>query len=110
MWQKLFTLTKAIYPALRVLRLADRSEAGMHILFYFWRMASISLNNSQLELNNITTFVQMGDDGEDLSDGNNEIESDVDDWDERNSNVVIDMNSNKLGADILSQWNKRENI
>ena len=78
MWQKLFTLTKAIYPALRVLRLADRSEAGMHILFYFWRMASISLNNSQLELNNITTFVKCGDDGDDLPDCNDNIESDDD--------------------------------
>ena len=94
MWQKLFTLTKAIYPALRVLRLADRSEAGMHILFYFWRMASISLNNSQLELNNITTFVQMGDDGEDLSDGDDDIKSDDDNWDDRKSNNAMDVNNN----------------
>ena len=37
-----------------------------------------------------------------------DIESDNDNWDDRKSNRVIEMNSNKLGADILSLWNKRE--
>ena len=41
-------------------------------------MASISLNNSQLELNNITTFVEWGDNGDDLSGGDDNIESDDD--------------------------------
>ena len=108
MWQKLFVLTKAIYPALRVLRLADRSEAGMHMLYYFWRMARISLHNSQLELNNITTFVECGDDGDDLSDGNDDIQSDDDNWDDRKSNNTLDMNNN-LGKNILLIWNKRKN-
>ena len=70
-------------------------------------MTRISLHNSQLELNNIHTFIECGNNGDDLSDGNDNIESDDDNWDDRKSNNAMDMN-NKLGVDILSLWNKRE--
>ena len=39
--QNLYEITQAVFLALRVLRLADRSEAGMHMLYYYIRVAKI---------------------------------------------------------------------
>ena len=53
----LFTITQAVFPALRVLCLADCSDAGMHMLYYFSRMAKKAISSRKDNLNKIT---QMG--------------------------------------------------
>ena len=106
LWDNLFVLTKSIFPALRVLRLADRSEAGMHMLYYFWRMAKKSLEDSKESLNDIKSFIDDGDTGSDVSDGDNDDESDNEFYLETNPK---DINvSTLLGNAICNLWNHRK--
>jgi hypothetical protein len=44
MWDGLYCLLRSLFPALRVLRLADRSEPGFDCLFYFLRRSSSAMD------------------------------------------------------------------
>ena len=107
MWKNLNVLTKSIFPALCVLRLADRSEAGMHMLYYFWRMAKMSFENHKAELNKINSFIDFGDAGDDLSDGDVDSDSDNENEDEGNINANVS-STDSLGDQIFHYWNSRK--
>ena len=107
MWKNLNVLTESIFPALRVLQLADRSEAGMHMLYYFWRMAKMSFENHKAELNKINSFIDFGDAGDDLSDGDIDSDSNNENEDEGNLNTNVS-STNNLGDQIFNFWNLRK--
>ena len=53
MWKHLFTICQAVYPALLVLRIADKSEAGMHALYYHLRKCREAMKKHINKLNRI---------------------------------------------------------
>ena len=114
-WDNLYVLTQAVFPALRVLRLADRSEAGMHMLYYFTRMAKKSILSRQSSLNKITVTVPLDDDQSDESDSTSDdsIVDDISDSEARKRVVPIqsdDVSLMKLGDCIVKLWDKRRKL
>ena len=71
-WQNLYEITQAVFPALRVLRLADRSEAGMHMLYYYIRMAKNAMTKHCTKLNNVSYLVPDNQDVDDVSEPESE--------------------------------------
>ena len=53
MWKRLFTICQAVYPALLILRTADKSEAGMHVLYYHLRKCKEAMKKHINKLNRI---------------------------------------------------------
>ena len=86
-WDNLFVITQSVFPALRVLRLADRSVAGMHMLYYFTRMSKRALNKEKLRLNRINKIVSDEYDQDDLSDVDSNTSSDSEDENMDNKDV-----------------------
>ena len=110
MWKLLFLLTKAIYPVLRILRLSDRSEAGMHMLYYYYLKADESLQAQREELNKLDASM--------LSDrfavefkSDNQHEAFTGDKDEEPA-LIDEMNarnsSEVLGDAIIELWDARK--
>ena len=87
--------------------LADRSEAGMHMLYYFWRMAKMSFKNHKAELNKINLFIDFGDAGDDLSDSDIDSDSNNENEDEGNINANVS-STDSLGDQIFNFWNLRK--
>ena len=107
-WDNLFVITQSVFPALRVLRLADRSVAGMHMLYYFTRMSKRALNKEKLRLNRINKIVSDKYDQEDLSDVDSNTSSDsedenIDNKDVEDEEAIVP----PLGDSILEFWRKR---
>ena len=50
-WQEVCILVQAMYPVLRVLRLADSNSAGMDKLYYYVRQTMVALEKSRETLN-----------------------------------------------------------
>ena len=77
----LFTITQAVFPALRVLRLADRSDLGMHMLYYFSRMAKKAISSRKDDLNKITRmgpFEEVDTSDSDISSDDSTGDEDID--------------------------------
>jgi Protein of unknown function (DUF 659) len=59
MWKALYCLLRCLFPALRVLRLADRSDPGFDSLYYFIRRTDLSLEWSKSAFENNEYFTTM---------------------------------------------------
>ena len=108
---------QAIFPALRVLRLADRSEAGMHMLYYYIRMAKNAMTKHCTKLNNVSYLVP-DDQDVDVDDGSEpESEECTDDEDDIRTNKRRNVRGEsekasdmKLGDCIQYFWKCRSKI
>ena len=78
-WQNVYDITQAVFPGLRVLRLADRSEAGMHMLYYYIRMAKLAITKHCMKLNQVNFLVPDDEDVNYESESEDEINTDDED-------------------------------
>ena len=127
-WIALFEVTRAVFPLLRVLRLADSSKAGMDKLYYFVRMTDKAIEKSVGALDDLKFFEDesgntmealfdndndddvddsksdedVGDDGDDGRTDGNEMRDSEDSDNSDNDDFVDD-----LGKRVESLWKKR---
>jgi hypothetical protein len=116
-WAVIFTLLRAIFPALRVLRLADRSEPAMGFLFYYTNKARQAMEISLPELNNLDFFeddphgllqLKHDDDESDEDSNTDDDNSDSSSNSSDSSSVATFDGHTTLGDDILQKWDDRE--
>ena len=126
MWKSLHALTHCLFPALRVLRLANKSEPGFDSLYYFVRRADKAMEWSSSSFERITYFSSATRDPDVLQDlfrserheeEDDEFESMLavghDDDGEGNSDdeSQLSVEEGNSGTDlmdnILRLWNKR---
>lgn len=63
LWDQFTILVKAVYPILKVLRLADKKSPSMDQLLYYVRMTDKAIRKSITELNHFMTDVDVVQDG-----------------------------------------------
>ena len=51
-WDRIYVILKILSPCLCTLRLADSKKSGMEKVFYYYRMAEISIIKSSTDLDN----------------------------------------------------------
>jgi hypothetical protein len=130
MWNALHCLTRCLFPALRVLRLADKSEPGFDCLFYFVRRAEKAMDWSVRSFENVSFFTTVARDPQVMNDilyhggpehdipdeeddeltdmlaeayDDSDVEGDSDD-----DSVLGETNNGaELGQKIITLWNKR---
>ena len=127
-WNSLQISLRALFPPLRVLRLADKFLAGMDKLFYYVRMTDKALQKSADNLDLMTYFTGQETDEEEDSDGDSDesnasndidfedfIDSDIEEEEEGEADEIEDVdssianNSKNLGDIFVSLWKKRHN-
>ena len=107
-WVNLFTITQAVFPALRVLRLADRSNAGMRMLYNFSRMAKKAISSRKDDLNKITRmgpFKEVDTSDSDRSSDDSTGDEDIDSDNKKNKQVNV--SGMKLGDCVVNLWATR---
>jgi hypothetical protein len=133
-WNSVHILTRCLFPALRVLRLADRSEPGFDSLYYFIRRTDKALEWSTRSFNTVTYFTTAISDPsvirdlmDNLDSRDDPVEEDEDDFqsmlpdeygDESDVEAESDADSTvglpfaetgrDLGCNIVSLWKKRK--
>ena len=137
-WKQVFYLLRSIFPALKVLRLADSNQPGMDKLHYLQSKESKAIERSLHWLNDVSLFPAddevnyegvdhqpYGDsDSEDGSEVDNvvnnhtELSDEFSDGGQENSDEEVDeseeedesvsVGSSCVGYRILSHWNKRK--
>ena len=126
-WNLLFVVTRAMYPAMKLLRLCDQQCAAMDKLYFFVRRTDALLAKYIKDLNNLTSTEQYqavsgemvtmlnemfhNPEGttwnEDEQERMSEMEQDADEsLDGRAPNQDSNRGSN-LGDEMIIQWNKR---
>ena len=129
MWNTMHVLTRCLFPALRVLRLADKSEPGFDCLYYFIRRTDRAMDWSTRSFNSVAYFTTAVRDPvvmEDLvrndggpCDGSLEedeytsmlaqgYDDDDDDDEERDVGVTNATSGRDLGRSIMTLWNSRK--
>ena len=127
-WKSLRIALRALFPPLRVLRLADKCTAGMDKLYYYVRKTDEALQKSADDLDLMTYFTgretdeeedddSHGDGGSDESDDEVDLEdfidSDKEEGEEEEAEEKEDddsstpNNSENLGDIFVSLWKKR---
>ena len=116
-WRNITLLCRALIAPLRVLRLADKSEPGMHLLYYFFKKTNQSLREKRVELNNMvfsSSIYSVAEDHNFAEEGNkgNELSADEEEMDEFNEddlqNLPVDVNN--IGDCIIHYWNKQKKV
>jgi hypothetical protein len=138
MWNALHCLTRCLFPALRVLRLADKSEPGFDSLYYFIRKTDKAMEWSTRSFSTVSYFTEAIEDPNVLEDivldgaeFEGEPVDDIDDDDEFDNLLVsghdegdedgeglsdddsvlgVDLGSTgeQFGRSIVSLWRKRK--
>lgn len=128
MWNALHCLTRCLFPALRVLRLADKSEPGFDCLYYFIRRAEKNMEWSINSFSSVSYFTKVANDKNILADiekhrgaddfleddefvqmlpeGYEEDEDD-EDHDDRDGDIIVGCTGAGFGKNIITLWEKR---
>ena len=122
-WEATYVVTRALFPVLRILRLADKSAPGMDKLYYYLRQTDRAIENSLAAITTLDYFKEYrdGDDEDDEYDAmdaeNNDDHGeefdgdgqpdDDDDNNEDDDDDSIDSVTDGLGPLIKQIWEKR---
>jgi Protein of unknown function (DUF 659) len=131
-WRALHILTRSLFPALRVLRLADKSEPGFDCLYYFIRRADKALEWSTRSFNTVPYFTsalsdpaaqedqlfhnglddEADEDDDDfqsmLADGYDESDREGDSDEDSTPRLPYATTGRDLGRNIVNIWKKRK--
>jgi Protein of unknown function (DUF 659) len=126
MWKALHCVLRCLFPALRVLRLADKSDPGFDCLYYFIRKADKAMEWSVRSFESIDHFqrttvarsenrwddgngddefmdmIEMGHESDGEGEGLSDEDSNLNDLPSGNGG------GKQLGSDITFLWNKRK--
>ena len=113
LWECLADIVRAAFPALRVLRLADKKTAGMDKLYYYVRKTDVTITTGAEKLNHIASreiqtklraFWQKVKDDEDEDSGESESDDSVSDddasQDGEHDNILFETNEEGYAFDI----------
>ena len=120
-WKAMYTLLRSVFPALRVLRLADSNRPGMDKVKYLVHRTTTAIKASVNGLNNEAIFpsptndddndVSLTESDYDTTDDEDESDDDdtiTDDDGSDDESTVGDIDNETLCGMILESWDKRK--